>query len=148
MQRMDASVRKQLLDESLTWPAIHALAERFTREYEDAAVAATASPEVPEMQLPFLSPTGLWLQSYGFSKACLGAYCQVVGRTHPSVLSVSCSPGFVRTDMARTYSGDIELKSINEGGETPAWLATCNRDMLQSGVFYQPDRSVVGWVAE
>ena len=148
MQRMHASAREHLLGESLTWPDIQALAEQFIREYESAAVAAAATPELAEAQLPFLSPTGLWLQSYGFSKACLGGYCQVVARRCPSVLSVACSPGFVQTDMASTYSGDIKLKSIDEGGETPAWLATSNRESLQTGTFYQPDRSVVGWVAE
>ena len=148
MKRMNGSIREQLLSKSLTWTDIQALAKTFTREYESAALAAVAKPEVSHAQLPFLSPTGLWLQSYGFSKACLGGYCQVLSRAHPSVLSVACSPGFVQTDMASTYCGDIKLKSIDEGGQTPAWLATGSRDELQSGVFYQPDRTVVGWVAE
>ena len=43
----------------------------FTAEYEAAAAAQTE-----ETPLPFLSPTGWWLQSYGFSKACIGASAQ------------------------------------------------------------------------
>lgn len=121
-----------------------AMADTFTQEYETAAAAATSSSSTTAaagggggrerveadgtatvgQELPFLSPTGLWLQSYGFSKACLGGYCQLLARSQPSVLSVACSPGFVQTDMASTYSGDTELKSIDEGGATPAWLAS------------------------
>ena len=148
MRRMADAPRDQLLSENLTWPDIRTLGDTFTREYEEAAAAACATREA-EAQLPFLSASGLWLQSYGFSKACLGAYCQLIARTHPTLLSVACSPGFVKTDMASTYTGESDLKSIDEGGQTPAWLAGCgDRSELQTAVFYNPDRSIVGWVAD
>ena len=93
-----------------------------------------------------MSPSGLWLQSYGFSKACLGAYCQLIARTHPSLCSVTCSPGWVKTDMSSTYTGDAELRSIDEGGEVVAWLSTA-AERAATG-FYLPDHGAVPWTAE
>jgi NAD(P)-dependent dehydrogenase (short-subunit alcohol dehydrogenase family) len=142
MKRMSSDRRALLLGTSLTWGDIDALAEAFTTEYETAARAQTE-----EAPLPCLSPTGLWLQSYGFSKACLGAYCTLLAREHPALLSVTCSPGFVATDMASTYTGSTQLRSIDEGGEVPAWLSVDGRSDMKTA-FYMPDRSIADWVAD
>lgn len=144
MKKMDAENRARLLSGGLKWEDVAELAARFTSEYEAAATAQASGA-----QLPYLSPSGLWLQSYGFSKACLGALCAILSRAHPSLLSVACTPGFVRTDMSNTYTGQSKLKTIEEGGETPAWLACCaDRAILESGSFYQPDHVKVDWEAD
>mmetsp|Transcript_86314 Transcript_86314/g.241389 ORF Transcript_86314/g.241389 Transcript_86314/m.241389 type:complete len:284 (-) Transcript_86314:154-1005(-) len=65
MKRMAEPRRQELLAESLEWDSVEALAEEFVREYEAAAQAHEAGGP----SLPFLSASGLWLQSYGFSKA-------------------------------------------------------------------------------
>merc|ERR1719401_433852 len=107
----------------------------FADEYEAAATAAhEAGP-----QLPFLSPSGFWLQSYGFSKVCLNSYCRLLSQHHPSLVCVACTPGFVETDMTKTYSGDSKLRSVDEGGELPAWLA-CGND-VETECYYKPDKS-------
>ena len=96
-----------------------------------------------------MSPSGLWLQSYGFSKACLGAYCQILARSEPSLLATTCSPGWVATEMSSTYAGDATMRSVDEGGEVPAWLACAPRAEIGAAPgFYLPDKSVVGWVAD
>ena len=143
MRRMGEARRSQLLATgTLTWDDIITLAAAFTAEYESAAAAQT-----PDAPLPILSASGLWLQAYGFSKACLAAYCQVLAREQPSLLCVTCSPGWVKTEMSSTYAGDAVLRSVDEGGEVAAWLACGERRELSTG-FYQPDRSRVSWVAD
>lgn len=146
MKRMSEERRRLLLSASstLSWEDIAALAATFTSEYESAALAQTE-----EAPLPCMSPTGLWLQSYGFSKACLAALCQILGRQHPSLLCATCSPGWVKTEMSSTYIGDAEMRTIDEGGEVPAWLSVGARGELSGGKgFYMPDKSVVSWVAD
>ena len=146
LKRMAEERRDALLKtEALTWEAICEMATTFTAEYESAA-AAQAADDAP--QLPFLSPSGFWLQSYGFSKACLGAYCQILARSEP-FLATTCSPGWVATEMSSTYAGDATMRSVDEGGEVPAWLACAPRAEIGAAPgFYMPDKSVVGWVAD
>jgi len=160
MKKMSEANRNKLLDETVTWDDIQNMATIFCQEYEQAAtIAATAAvalaaenpqqqqPQQPQ-QLPFLSPSGYWLQSYGFSKACLGSYTQIVARQFPSILSMACSPGFIATDMSKTYPQYDTLKTVDEGGTFVANLATADRASLESGVFYQPETGVVSFVAD
>lgn len=146
MKRMSEAKRQVLLaTEALDWKGIVSMAEAFTAEYEAAAAAQTE-----EAPLPFMSPSGWWLQSYGFSKACLAAFSQVLSREEPSILSVTCSPGWVATEMSSTYTGDADMRTPYEGGEVPAWLAVGNRAEIgaMGPGFFMPDKSCVGWVAD
>mmetsp|Transcript_32263 Transcript_32263/g.95017 ORF Transcript_32263/g.95017 Transcript_32263/m.95017 type:complete len:321 (+) Transcript_32263:45-1007(+) len=151
MARMAEENRSKLLSEDLTWEDIVDLAQTFTKEYEDlaqAAIDAENRGEEDVKHLPFLAPSGLWLQAYGTSKSLMGAYCSILARKCPSLLSMTCSPGFIATDMSRSYAKFDELKTIDEGGEVIAWMATEPKKNMQSGVFYQPDRNAVGFVAD
>ena len=149
MKRMSEAKRQALLaTDSLGWRDLVSMAETFVSEYEDAAAAQTDGAP-----LPFMSPSGYWLQSYGFSKACVGAYSQILAREEPSLMSATCSPGWVATEMSSTYTGDATMRSIDEGGDVPAWLACGDRAAINevgggASGFYMPDRSCVGWVAE
>lgn len=143
LKRMDEARRAELLAPTITWPDIQRLASVFVREYETAAASQT-----DELLLPFLSPSGFWLQAYGFSKACLGSYCQVLARAQPTIMCVTCSPGWVATDMSASYNGDATMRSIDEGGDIPAWLSRGERSTLQTSSFYMPDRSIVDWTAD
>ena len=153
MKRMEEERRQQLLlaTDTLTWDAIEEMAATFTIEYETAAAQQSDDTdsclETHEF-LPFMSDSGFWLQSYGFSKACLASYCQILQREEPSLLCTTCSPGWVATEMSSTYTGDAEMRSIDEGGEVPAWLACGDRSGITSTGFFMPDRSVVSWVAD
>lgn len=152
LKRMAEDRRQQLLDtDALSWDEIDQLARTFVAEYESAAEEQSAETdsclETLEL-LPYMSPSGFWLQSYGFSKACLGAYCQVLARQERSLLCTTCSPGWVKTEMSSTYTGDASLRSIDEGGEVPAWLACGARSEITCAGFYMPDRSVVSWAAD
>eukprot|EP00930_Biecheleria_cincta_P004966 TRINITY_DN105891_c0_g1_i1.p1 TRINITY_DN105891_c0_g1~~TRINITY_DN105891_c0_g1_i1.p1 ORF type:complete len:300 (-),score=38.19 TRINITY_DN105891_c0_g1_i1:261-1160(-) len=131
-RKMSAGRRSELLNEQLTWARLEALIDSFIAEYEIAAAEQT----VREV-MPFLSSTGFWLQSYGFSKACLNVYCRLLARQHPTLLCTACSPGFVETDMVRTYKGGSKLRSVEEGGEVCARLACC--DGWETGCYYNSD---------
>ena len=153
MRRMAEDRRSALLDPDISWDDIEGMAATFVAEYEEAASAAIEGGEGGAKDLPHLSPSGYWLQSYGFSKACLGAYCTLLNQKHSrdGLLSVACSPGFIATDMSRTYPKYDTLKTIDEGGEVVAWLATSGREEgegLKGGVFYTPEREAVSWVAD
>ena len=151
LRKMAAPNRDKLLDnETLTWSDVENMAHTFIRDYEHAAtVAAQSVDDGDTKQLPFLSPSGFWLQSYGFSKACLGAYTQLLARQYNNdLLAVACSPGFIATDMSSSYPQYDTLKTIDEGGAFVAHLATADRSTLQNGVFYQPDKGVVPFVAD
>ena len=89
--------------------------------------------------------------AYGFSKACLGAYCQLLRRSEGSqrLLCTTCSPGWVATDMSATYRGEAALRSVDEGGEVPAWLACADRSEVGGRAgFWMPDKTCVPWVAD
>ncbi|CAE7711481.1 Cbr3 [Symbiodinium sp. CCMP2592] len=107
--------------------------QKFVAAYEASA------QEQAEKPLPHLH-SGFWLQSYGFSKACLNRYCQIMASKHPSLSCVACSPGFVDTEMVKSYRGDSKLKSVEEGGDVCAWLACC--PSIDNG-YYNPDRSML-----
>ena len=124
------------------------MAATFTAEYEAAAAAQTE-----DTPLPFMSPTGFWLQSYGFSKACLGAYSQILAREQPSLLSLTCSPGWVATEMSSTYVGDAVMRSVDEGGALPARLAVGDRDTVVAVgddflMEVEGEAKSVAWVAD
>ena len=54
--------------------------------------------------------------------------------------------------MSSTYAGDATMRSVDQGGEVPAWLAVGDRAAISpnKGRFFMPDRSPVdsGWVAD
>lgn len=142
MKKMSRQRRDELMSDDLTQEDITRIAQHFVSEYEEAAETQSSGGTV----LPCLSRSGFWLQSYGFSKACLNALCSVLSRKHPSISCASCTPGFVQTDMVKTYTGETNLISADDGGDVPAWLA-CAADVPSSGCFYAADRSQGSLVA-
>ncbi|CAE7607451.1 SDR1 [Symbiodinium natans] len=131
LSKMSEERRQELLECS-DLSAMAAFCSAFVAAYEASA------REQEEQPLPHLS-SGFWLQSYGFSKACLNRYCQIMAQQHPGLSCVACSPGFVDTEMVKTYRGDAKLKSVEEGGDVCAWLA-CS-PAIDNG-YYNPDRSM------
>lgn len=87
--------------------------------------------------------TGSWRNApaYGVSKAALNMFTfQLANELEGSgVLVNACCPGWVRTDMG----GPNADKSIEEGADTPIWLALLP-DNGPSGGFFS-DRQPAGW---
>jgi hypothetical protein len=75
---------------------------------------------------------------YGVSKAGVNALTDSLASQYPELLVNAVCPGWVRTDMG----GSDAPRSIEEGVETPVWLARM-RDG-PSGHFWR-DREIVEW---
>jgi NAD(P)-dependent dehydrogenase (short-subunit alcohol dehydrogenase family) len=79
--------------------------------------------------------------SYRVSKAALNAVTLMLadGLKHDGVLVNSCCPGWIKTDMG----GPNAPGTVEEGADTPVWLATLPDDG-PSGGFYQ-GRKRIPW---
>ena len=58
---------------------------------------------------------------YGLSKACANSYTLLLAREHPSLRVNACTPGFIETDMTRSYA-ESKGKSPAELGMKPPVL--------------------------
>ena len=79
--------------------------------------------------------------AYRITKAALNAMTKVLASEFrgTGVLVNCCHPGWVRTDMG----GRGASKSIDEGAETPVWLALLSKDGPTGGFFQ--DRKPMPW---
>ncbi|HNO69327.1 MAG TPA: SDR family NAD(P)-dependent oxidoreductase [Pseudomonadota bacterium] len=85
-----------------------------------------------------------WPQSaYRVSKLALNVLCETLSREladDPRDLVINaCCPGWVKTDMG----GPSADRSVEEGADTPVWLATLPADGPRGGFFR--DRAVASW---
>jgi NAD(P)-dependent dehydrogenase (short-subunit alcohol dehydrogenase family) len=79
--------------------------------------------------------------SYRLSKVGLNALTRMLTAEldGENILVNSCCPGWVRTDMG----GPNATRSLEEGGDTPYWLATLPDDGPRGGFFR--DRKPIPW---
>jgi NAD(P)-dependent dehydrogenase (short-subunit alcohol dehydrogenase family) len=78
---------------------------------------------------------------YRMSKTALNALTRMVAATvaNENVLVNSACPGWVKTDMG----GSGAHRSLEQGADTPVWLATLPDDGPRGGFFR--DRTLVAW---
>lgn len=67
--------------------------------------------------------------AYGLSKACANGYTMLFAREHPNLCVNACTPGFIETDLTRSYlesSGrsaeSLGMKAPSEGTRTAMYL--------------------------
>lgn len=79
--------------------------------------------------------------AYGVSKAALNMVTFMVAKelAGTGILVNACCPGWVRTRMG----GDGAERSVEEGADTPVWLATLPDDGPTGGLF--GDRARIDW---
>ena len=78
--------------------------------------------------------------SYSISKAALNAVTVTFARALGDAVKVnSACPGWVRTRMG----GDAATRSVEQGADTPVWLATLPDDGPTGGFFR--DRKAIAW---
>src|SRR4030095_2872818 len=89
-----------------------------------------------------LSTMSGYAPAYAISKAALNAFTRVLAETYRSqgLLVNAVDPGWVRTRMG----GRSAPRSVEEGADTIAWLATLPDDGPSGGVFCGP-RPAAGW---
>jgi len=88
-----------------------------------------------------LSEMGGHAPDYRVSKTGLNALTRILDAelAGENILVNSCCPGWVRTDMG----GPSARRSVEEGGDTPFWLATLPDDGPRGGFFR--DREPIPW---
>jgi NAD(P)-dependent dehydrogenase (short-subunit alcohol dehydrogenase family) len=67
--------------------------------------------------------------AYGLSKACANTYTLQLARRYPKLSINACTPGFIETDMTRSYAEsqgktarEIGMKTPDEGARSPLHL--------------------------
>ena len=88
-----------------------------------------------------LSDMGGHSPAYRLSKTGLNALTRILTAEFEgeNILVNSCCPGWVRTDMG----GRSARRSVEEGADTPVWLATLPDDGPRGGFFR--DRETIPW---
>jgi NAD(P)-dependent dehydrogenase (short-subunit alcohol dehydrogenase family) len=88
-----------------------------------------------------LSDMGGHAPAYRVSKTGLNALTRMLTTElgNENILVNSCCPGWVRTDMG----GPGARRSVEQGAETPVWLATLPDDAPRGGFFR--DREPIPW---
>jgi len=96
------------------------------------------SSGLAQLSVPRMGP----YPSYSISKTAVNAVTKLLADElkDTNVMVFSTDPGWVKTDMG----GPEAPLNIQEGIDTPIWLATEDADKLQSGYFYK-ERKILGW---
>lgn len=116
----------------------------FVSRCSDERKAAFTNPDVTWSQIRALMDECLALHAdagdfgaagfgtgdaYGLSKACLNAYTIELARAHPSRTINACTPGFIETDLTRSFASargaspaDMGMKPPAAGAKAPVHL--------------------------
>ncbi|CAN5918254.1 SDR family oxidoreductase [soil metagenome] len=123
-------MQRFFLDASTTWPRLRAfIDECLTMAGDKAAFRAKGLGDG---------------EPYGLSKACANTYTLILAREHPSVRVNACTPGFIATDMTRSYvassgksAAELGMKSPADGAKAPLHLLFA--ELEGNGRFYGSD---------
>lgn len=90
---------------------------------------------------------GRW-RRYGQSKLAQMLYSQQLAEEHPEITSVSIHPGVILTDLFGNIPFSVKLPvllmslgaktPVEEGHYNQCWAATCEKDKLRNGEYYEP----------
>ncbi len=96
------------------------------------------SSGLAQLSVPRMGP----YPSYSISKTAVNAVTKLLADElkDTNILVFSTDPGWVKTDMG----GPEAPLEIQEGIDTPIWLAIEDAGKLQSGYFYK-ERKILGW---
>ena len=101
-----ADRQRFFVDPNVTWSALQALM------YECIAMSGDKDA---------FAAKGLGSgEPYGLSKACLNSYTMLLAREHPKLRINACTPGFIETDLTRSYAEAQGKKPSDLGMKPPA----------------------------
>jgi carbonyl reductase 1 len=118
------------LDAQLTWPRLQAF-------IDECLSIAGGAPAFAAKGLADGSP-------YGLSKAATNTYTMILAREQPNLRVNACTPGFIMTDMTRSYAESAGKSAADLGMKTPAEGARAPMHLLfaaleGNGRFYGSD---------
>ncbi len=107
------------------------------KKSKDARIINFASG-LAQLSVPRMGP----YPSYSISKTAVNQLTWFLAEElkSTSVKVFSVDPGWVKTDMG----GPDAMLEIEDGIDTPVWLATEDASKLKSGFFYK-ERKILGW---
>lgn len=138
IERVSKENFEALMGPNATIDTIDNLCLPFLEAYEKYYSEGKAYTGVVEFE-------GFPMQAYSFSKACVNAFCRVMSRQHPEFTFVSCTPGFVDTDMtSHKENTDTMLKrSVEKGCETPMHIMLND---VETGTMWGNGIQKIPWV--
>ena len=93
-----------------------------------------------------LENLGLADGAYGVAKAAVNAYTIELARRYPSLYVNACTPGFIATDLTKSYAeksgktpAEMGMKTPEEGATAAVMLTMKSLAREESGRFYGSD---------
>ena len=102
VEATDDVTRNLLTDPDVQWDAVEEYMNRCISESKDSA-----------------SITSVLGNAYGLSKACANALTLILARENPGLTINACTPGFIETDMTRTFAESQGKTASEMGMKTP-----------------------------
>mmetsp|Transcript_10195 Transcript_10195/g.25165 ORF Transcript_10195/g.25165 Transcript_10195/m.25165 type:complete len:296 (+) Transcript_10195:29-916(+) len=128
LAKISEDEQKPFLDPNVTWDNITALMTAYL----------TGSKSTDTTGQPTL------MNAYGLSKALLNAYTRFLFKQNPHLTIVSCTPGFIETDMTRGFATsqnktpqEMGMKGTEDGAKVP--VALMMEPVKGNGWYYGSD---------
>ena len=93
-----------------------------------------------------LEKIGLADGAYGVAKACVNAYTIELSRRYPGLKINACTPGFIATDLTKSYAekagktpAEMGMKTPEEGATAALKLTMKSLGREETGRFYGSD---------
>lgn len=138
----------------LLLPTLRNTAKQPGSDVRVIVLSSAAHSLAPKAGIDFSSLTtkmsdySTWTR-YGQSKAANVLFASELARRYPEIMSVSCHPGVIKTDLSAAYKSNNRLvgivfailspfmeKTVAEGAKNQLWCATSTGPI--SGEFYYP----------
>jgi len=106
VSRCSEARQRFFLDDRVTWPQLRDfIAECLEMAGDAAAFAARGLGDG---------------EPYGLSKACTNLYTMILAREQPGLRVNACTPGFILTDLTRSYAASSGKSPAELGMKSPA----------------------------
>ena len=140
MGKCSEDVQRMLISEAVTF------AEARTKVIEPYLNIKEDESLTDEAKKSALEKIGLADGAYGVAKACVNAYTIELSRRYPGLKINACTPGFIATDLTKSYAeksgktpAEMGMKTPEEGATAALMLTMKSLGREESGRFYGSD---------
>eukprot|EP00090_Calanus_glacialis_P042887 TRINITY_DN759_c0_g1_i4.p1 TRINITY_DN759_c0_g1~~TRINITY_DN759_c0_g1_i4.p1 ORF type:complete len:313 (-),score=60.69 TRINITY_DN759_c0_g1_i4:74-1012(-) len=129
VKKCNQDIQSFLVNKNVSWPEIEkTIIAPFLKISEDPSLDDEQKSEA----LTDIGLSGGGMGAYGISKTCVNAYTIELAKKFPTILSNSCSPGFIETDLSRPMA-QRSGKKPEEMGMLPVEKGTVSANYLMMG---------------